>query len=81
MTYEMQYLAAILDEAKPGERIFAVAYGSGAGSDAFDIVVTDEMAGFARDRAPTVKQLIENPMYLDYAHYAKFRGKINMGGR
>lgn len=72
-------LAAILDEAKAGDRIFVVAYGSGAGSDAFDIVVTDEINGFAKDRAPTVKQLIENPKYLDYANYAKFRGKINMG--
>ena len=72
-------LAAILDEAKPGDRIFAVAYGSGAGSDAFDMTVTDEMKHFARDRAPTVKQVIANPKFLDYANYAKFRGKINLG--
>ncbi len=51
-------LSAILDEAKPGDRIFAVAYGSGAGSDAFDITVTDEMAGFQRQKAPTVKELM-----------------------
>ncbi len=40
-------LAAILDEAKAGDRIFAVAYGSGAGSDAFDIHVTDEIEKYA----------------------------------
>ena len=72
-------LSAILDEAKPGDRIFAVAYGSGAGSDAFDITVTEEMKDFRRDRAPTVKELIANPKFLDYATYAKFRGKIILG--
>lgn len=72
-------LAAILDEAKPGDRIFAVAYGSGAGSDAFAITVTDESENLARDRAPTVKEITSNAKFLDYATYAKFRGKIALG--
>lgn len=72
-------LAAILDEAKPGDRIFAVAYGSGAGSDAFAITVTDDMSRYPRDRAPTLKELVSNPRYLDYATYAKFKGKIVRG--
>jgi hydroxymethylglutaryl-CoA synthase len=72
-------LAAILDEAKPGDRVFAVAYGSGAGSDAFDIKVTDEIDRFARSKAPTVQELNSNLKYLDYATYAKFRGKIVLG--
>ena len=72
-------LAAILDEAKPGDRIFAVAYGSGAGSDAFDISVTDEMSRFSRDLAPTLGSIMENPKYLDYATYAKYKGKIVKG--
>jgi hydroxymethylglutaryl-CoA synthase len=72
-------LAAILDEAKPGDRIFAVAYGSGAGSDAFDIKVTDEMDKYPHSKAPSVLQLNANLKYLDYATYAKFRGKIVLG--
>ncbi len=73
-------LAAILDEAKAGDRIFAVAYGSGAGSDAFAMTVTDAIESYQRDRAPTVKQLNSNLKFLDYAQYAKFRGKITLGG-
>ena len=72
-------LSAILDEAKAGDRIFATAYGSGAGSDAFAITVTDEIETYARAKAPTVKQIIENVKFLDYATYAKFRGKILLG--
>jgi hydroxymethylglutaryl-CoA synthase len=71
-------LAAILDVAKPGERIFAVAYGSGAGSDAFDITVMPEIENYHRDAAPSVKSMIENKKFLDYATYAKFRHKIKM---
>ncbi|MGQ9588391.1 MAG: hydroxymethylglutaryl-CoA synthase [Thermoplasmata archaeon] len=72
-------LAAILDEAKPGDRIFAVAYGSGAGSDAFDIRVTDEIERYQRHKAPTVAELNQNLKFLDYATYAKFRGKLVLG--
>ncbi len=71
-------LAAVLDVAKPGDKILAVAYGSGAGSDAFDITVTDEIESFDRSKAPTVKQLIERKVNVDYATYAKYRGKIRL---
>lgn len=71
-------LASILDVAEPGQRIFAVAYGSGAGSDAFDITVTDAIRDLKKDKAPTVKELVERKKFLDYATYAKYRGKIRM---
>jgi len=69
-------LTAILDVAKPGERILMVSFGSGAGSDAFIYTVTDLLPK-VRKRAPfTRPQLDENKIYLDYGRYAKFRGKI-----
>jgi hydroxymethylglutaryl-CoA synthase len=71
-------LSAILDEASPGDRIFAIAYGSGAGSDGFDITVTPAIEKFDRAAAPSVKQLFQNLKQLDYGTYAKFRGKIHL---
>ena len=71
-------LSAILDVAKPGDRIFVVSYGSGAGSDAFDITVTDEISKFKREKAPTMDKILEDVVYLDYAQYAKYKGKITL---
>jgi hydroxymethylglutaryl-CoA synthase len=73
-------LAATLDIAKPGDRIFVCSFGSGAGSDAFDIDVTDAIEGvaFKRNAAPSVETLLKNPIYLDYAQYARHKGKIVM---
>ena len=71
-------LASVLDIAKPGQRIFAVAYGSGAGSDAFDITVTDEIEKLRRDAAPSIKELMERKKFVDYATYAKYKNKIKL---
>jgi hydroxymethylglutaryl-CoA synthase len=68
-------LAAILDAAKPGERIFATSYGSGAGSDAFSIIVKDAI-NEKRHKAALINQLIGNGIYLNYAEYAKSRKKL-----
>jgi hydroxymethylglutaryl-CoA synthase len=76
-------LAATLDVAKPGERIFVTSFGSGAGSDAFDIEVTDVIDCrdiYNRAASPTVKELLEHPIYIGYAQYAKHKGKIVMQG-
>jgi hydroxymethylglutaryl-CoA synthase len=71
-------LAAVLDEAKPGDRILAVAYGSGAGGDGFDITVTDEIDKVRARSRLTMKKLLEKQEFVDYATYAKFRGKIRV---
>ncbi|HIJ00764.1 MAG TPA: hydroxymethylglutaryl-CoA synthase [Candidatus Methanomethylophilaceae archaeon] len=73
-------LASVLDTASPGDRILMVAYGSGAGSDAFDITVTDTIRHFNLAAAPTVASMLENTREIDYATYAKYRGKILMKG-
>ncbi len=72
-------LSAILDISKPGDRILAVSFGSGAGSDAFHIEITNEMENFRRENAPAVWNQIERAKYIDYAYYAKFKKKIKMG--
>lgn len=72
-------LAAILDEAAPGDRIFMCAYGSGAGADAFDITVTQDILRLHRNGTPTVQDLVADKEYVDYATYAKYRGKIVKG--
>jgi len=70
-------LAAVLDIAKPGDRVMAVSYGSGAGSDAFSITVNDRIDE-VRENAPKVQELVANKNYVDYAVYAKYKGKIRM---
>jgi hydroxymethylglutaryl-CoA synthase len=67
-------LASILDKAKPGDRILAVSYGSGAGSDAFVITATKNIA--KKRAAVPVREMIKEKNYLSYAQYAKHRRKL-----
>lgn len=68
-------LTAILDEAKPGDRILMVSYGSGAGSDSFDLIVTDRI-NVVRDRAPKTRDYIDRKTIIDYATYTRYRGLL-----
>jgi hydroxymethylglutaryl-CoA synthase len=68
-------LAATLDIAEPGQKILMVSYGSGAGSDAFIYTVQDRIKE-VQDKAPKLRDILKDKIYLDYATYAKFRGKI-----
>lgn len=69
-------LTAVLDVAKPGDKIFMVSYGSGSGSDGFVFRVTDRIDE-VRDLAPHTWDLLNNhKIYIDYGTYAKYRRKI-----
>ena len=70
-------LSAVLDIAEPGDHILLVSFGSGAGSDAFDIEVTDAILE-RRDRAPKTGDYIARRTEIDYATYTRMRGKLVM---
>ena len=69
--------SAVLDVAKPGDRILLVSFGSGAGCDVFSFVATDHLAE-RRDRAPRTSTYVSRREYIDYATYARYRGKLIM---
>ena len=70
-------LTAILDIAKPGDRILLVSFGSGAGSDAFDITVTEKAPGRV-GLAVKTQDYIKRRTQIDYATYVRYRGKLQM---
>ena len=70
-------LAAILDIAQPGDRVFFCSYGSGAGSDAFSFRVNDRIAD--RRQGPAVADYLDRRREIvDYGHYLRLRGKIRL---
>jgi len=68
-------LTAVLDEALEGDRILMVSYGSGAGSDAIDLRVTARNAERTA-LAPKTAEYIARRVEIDYATYARYRGKL-----
>ncbi len=70
-------LAAILDEAKPGDRILLASFGSGAGSDAFSFVAT-ELIKERQTLAPSTQAYITRRKPIDYALYTRYRKKLQM---
>ena len=70
-------LTAVLDEAQPGDRVLVVSFGSGAGSDAFSLEITGAITA-AQRQALTTKEYIERRSEIDYATYARYRGKMLM---
>jgi hydroxymethylglutaryl-CoA synthase len=70
-------LTAVLDIAKAGDRILCISFGSGAGSDAFSIRVTEKITA-KQGRAPLTQDYINRRVEIDYATYARYRGKLQM---
>jgi hydroxymethylglutaryl-CoA synthase len=70
-------LAAILDIAEPGDKILMSAYGSGAGSDSYLFIVTDNILE-KRERTIPLMEQIENPNreYVDYTFYRRVKDSV-----
>ncbi len=68
-------LTAILDVARPGERVLLTSYGSGAGSDALSLRVTEAIAE-RQGRAPTTRDYIARRIEVDYATYVRYTNKL-----
>lgn len=62
-------LCAVLDQAKPNQKIFMVSYGSGAGSDAFIFETTENIS--KKRKGESVKQMISQAVYIDYPEYLR----------
>jgi hydroxymethylglutaryl-CoA synthase len=65
-------LAAVLDIAKPDERILMSSYGSGAGSDAYSLITTGQIGEKRARQRLTVKYQAENP-FLEHVDYTTYR--------
>ena len=70
-------LTACLDVAQSGERLLVVSFGSGAGSDAFSLCVSERLAA-RQGLAPRTQDYIRRRTEIDYATYARYRGKLTM---
>jgi hydroxymethylglutaryl-CoA synthase len=68
-------LAAVLDIAKPHDRIVMVSYGSGAGSDAYSMLVTDQILDKRNRQKFTIRYQAENKNreYVDYETYRRLK--------
>jgi len=68
-------LAAVLDIAKPNDRIVIVSYGSGAGSDAYSLLVTNQILDKKDRQKFTICYQAENKNieYIDYETYRRLK--------
>lgn len=68
-------LTAVLDEIEPGARVLLVSFGSGAGSDAVSLLTTSAL-GERRGWARPTGWYVQRRQEIDYAMYARYRGKL-----
>lgn len=70
--------AKVLDQAKPGDKILVVTFGSGAGSNAYVFSATDLIKERQNAAVPTVEAMLRDKIYVDYAQYLKMRKMIKL---
>ena len=70
-------LTAVLDIAGAGDRILLVSFGSGAGSDAFCIQVTEKLEE-RRHRSIPTRDYINRRKPIDYGTYVRYCKKLHM---
>ncbi len=68
-------LGAVLDIAKPGQSIFMVSYGSGAGADSFAFKTTSVLSR-KRGKAPTFLDFMKKTESISYTDYLRKEQKI-----
>lgn len=68
-------LCAVLEKARPKEKIFLVSYGSGAGSDSF-ILETTELLVSKRKLIKNISWYLNNCRYISYVEMLRSEGKI-----
>lgn len=72
-------LSAVLDVAKPHQKIFMVSYGSGAGSDAFVWETLPDLTGVQEARRKQkclITDQIDQKSYVDYVQFLKMTHKL-----
>jgi hydroxymethylglutaryl-CoA synthase len=70
-------LAAVLDIAKPDDRILMASYGSGAGSDAYSLVTTKQILDKRQNQKMTIAYQAQNP-FLEHVDYTTYR-RLKLG--
>jgi hydroxymethylglutaryl-CoA synthase len=65
----MLAFAAVLDEAKPHQKILLASYGSGSGSDVFVFETTSVLSKYRKHKNETVKELIGSLQPISYHEY------------
>jgi hydroxymethylglutaryl-CoA synthase len=67
-------LQAVLDIAKPNQKIFMASYGSGAGSDSMILETTETIC--KKRNKNKLSDSLKEKKYISYVDYLKFRGRI-----
>ena len=70
-------LTSILDISQPGDRVLLVSFGSGAGSDAISLRITDKITE-RRQQAPRTQAYVDRRKEIDYGTYVRYRNKLHM---